>query len=327
MRLPTKRGAGNLPRYGGGWMYQFGHTYLLQQELLNKNNADWFRAIELWHTARHEGLALNISHYTNILQHTLIETSSVSEEEEEFEEKENNHDENKNSTATTWTVALDVLRQMRRDAIRADCRSVSMALNILANHARWEEALTTFGYFSLSSPSSTSETKTNKNISNNSIGKYSGVGMRLDSVCVAATIRACMWANRETEAESFVSNLRNIHNKSNKNFSVCPSVDAITIDAALEELQQQQNHYSNQLQDKFLEGVESEKKLMISSDEQGGETSGKQFEEEEVVLISGRKTNKEENTKMFLRMENNNKQELEAVEKWKKFFEKVSSKK
>ncbi|KAF8302030.1 hypothetical protein TcBrA4_0051050 [Trypanosoma cruzi] len=49
-------------------MHQFGHVYALQQELLNPQASNWFRAVELWHTARHEGVALNSAHYTSILR-------------------------------------------------------------------------------------------------------------------------------------------------------------------------------------------------------------------------------------------------------------------
>src|SRR5688500_143844 len=118
---PPKMGIGHLPRYGGGWMHQFGHVYALQQELLSREPRTWFRAIELWHTARHEGLALNSAHYGKILQACV--------------------------PAAQWHAALQVLSQMRRDAIRPDIVGVGSALAACARAQRWEEALNTFRYF------------------------------------------------------------------------------------------------------------------------------------------------------------------------------------
>jgi hypothetical protein len=118
---PPKLGIGKLPRYGGGWMYQFGHVYCLQQELLKAGTGDWFRATELWHTARHEGLALNSAHYGHLLRHHV--------------------------PAAQWSGALAVLRQMRRDAIRPDVVGVGCAVAACAEAAQWEAALRTVAYF------------------------------------------------------------------------------------------------------------------------------------------------------------------------------------
>lgn len=282
MRLPSQRGLGTLPRYGGGWMHQFGHTYLLQQELLNKSNADWFRAIELWHTARHEGLALNISHYTNILQHTLIE------------EKDG-----------TWSVALNVLRQMKRDAVRADCRSVSMALNILANEGKWFEALNSFAYFSSSSA--------NNNNINNATGKYSGVGMKLDSVCVAATIRACVAADRTAAAEEFVNALRR-----EAKTSVCPAVDAMTINAAIEELNEV---VEKETQQAILENSTSstrmiEENIVDTEEEVVMVPTAVNFEKREEKLLETQIVGRE-------KVDDDSRLHQEAVKRWKIFFERV----
>ncbi|CCW62655.1 unnamed protein product [Phytomonas sp. EM1] len=100
---PRSSGQGFLPRYGGGWMHQFGHVYALQQELLNPDANNWFRAAELWHTARHEGIAMNVSHYRNALRQCV--------------------------RPGAWEQALRFLSQMERDNIRPDVNCVS---NILA---------------------------------------------------------------------------------------------------------------------------------------------------------------------------------------------------
>jgi pentatricopeptide repeat protein len=118
---PRVSGQGFLPRYGGGWMHQFGHVYALQQELLASNRCNWFRAVELWHTARHEGLALNSSHYNNILRQC--------------------------AHAAAWEQSLSVLRQMRRDALRPDVPSVACAMASCADSGRWEEAMSLFREF------------------------------------------------------------------------------------------------------------------------------------------------------------------------------------
>lgn len=82
-------------------MHQFGHVYALQQELL-RPSSNWFRAMELWHTAREEGVALNASHYTNMLRQCV--------------------------RPGAWMAALQVVRQMRRDGVRPDVTGVGCAL-------------------------------------------------------------------------------------------------------------------------------------------------------------------------------------------------------
>jgi hypothetical protein len=96
-------------------MYQFGHVYALQQELLDRQAADWFRACELWHTARHEGIALNVSHYTNIARQA--------------------------AGAGRWEATLAVLAQMRRDAIRPDANLVGLCMAACVRGGRSEHAL------------------------------------------------------------------------------------------------------------------------------------------------------------------------------------------
>ncbi|RNF22015.1 uncharacterized protein Tco025E_03381 [Trypanosoma conorhini] len=119
---PRISGQGVFPRYGGGWMHQFGHVYALQQELLNPQSSNWFRAIELWHTARHEGVALNSAHYTNILRQCVH--------------------------ATAWEAALKVLRQMQREGIRPDVVGVGCALAACADANRVCEVEDVFNEFS-----------------------------------------------------------------------------------------------------------------------------------------------------------------------------------
>lgn len=118
---PRQSGQGFLPRYGGGWMHQFGHVYALQQELLAADRCNWFRATELWHTARHEGLALNSAHYGNILRQC--------------------------AHATAWEQSLLVLKQMRRDALRPDVTAVACAMAACADAGKWAETAAIFGSY------------------------------------------------------------------------------------------------------------------------------------------------------------------------------------
>ena len=87
-------GAGSLPRYGGGWQHQFSHVNCLQREMLQPSRSDWFRACELWHTARQEGVALNIAHYQRLSSQLVREAK--------------------------WEQALAMLGCMRRQAVRPD---------------------------------------------------------------------------------------------------------------------------------------------------------------------------------------------------------------
>ncbi|KAG8348179.1 Pentatricopeptide repeat domain [Trypanosoma vivax] len=119
---PRMSGQGIFPRYGGGWMHQFGHVYALQQELLSTQANNWFRAVELWHTARHEGVALNSSHYTNILRQCV--------------------------PAKAWEASMLVLRQMQREGIRPDVVGVGCALASCADAGRISEVEKTFSKFS-----------------------------------------------------------------------------------------------------------------------------------------------------------------------------------
>ncbi|KPA79344.1 putative mitochondrial hypothetical protein [Leptomonas pyrrhocoris] len=99
---PRTSGQGIFPRYGGGWMHQFGHVYALQQELLNPNANNWFRAVELWHTARQEGVAMNSTHFTAILRQCV--------------------------QPGAWAQSLQALQQMTREHIRPDVIGVGCAL-------------------------------------------------------------------------------------------------------------------------------------------------------------------------------------------------------
>ena len=102
-------------------MHQFGHVYSLQHEMLNPVSNDWFRALELWHSAREEGVALNVSHYSNILRQCV--------------------------SGSAWEASLDVLNKMKEDGIRADCTGVGASLSCCADAGRWEEALSVFNRF------------------------------------------------------------------------------------------------------------------------------------------------------------------------------------
>ncbi|KAG5477878.1 hypothetical protein LSCM1_05180 [Leishmania martiniquensis] len=99
---PRTSGQGLLPRYGGGWMHQFGHVYALQQELLDPSANNWFRAVELWHTARQEGVAMNVSHFNSILRQCV--------------------------QPGAWAQSLLVLKQMKRESLRPDVVGVGCAL-------------------------------------------------------------------------------------------------------------------------------------------------------------------------------------------------------
>ena len=221
MKLPSIRGLGRLPRYGGGWMHQFSHTYLLQQELLQKDvDTDWFRATELWHTARHEGLALNIAHYTNILQQCAVDCGGP------------------------WHAALRVLAQMRRDALRADCTAVGLALATCAKDRRWEEALAVFQFYSTSSslPSASASTSAARAAAGavTTGSKYAGSGLRMDSVCVAAVTHACVAAGRADRAAEFVASASASaaadQRRQEPGRQAMPSVDQTTVDAAVNSL-------------------------------------------------------------------------------------------
>ncbi|EAN83440.1 hypothetical protein C3747_42g170 [Trypanosoma cruzi] len=119
---PRASGQGVFPRYGGGWMHQFGHVYALQQELLNPQASNWFRAVELWHTARHEGVALNSAHYTSILRQCV--------------------------QPKAWEASLRVLRQMQREGIRPDVVGVGCVLATCADADRISEVEEVFDEFS-----------------------------------------------------------------------------------------------------------------------------------------------------------------------------------
>ncbi|CCW65913.1 unnamed protein product, partial [Phytomonas sp. Hart1] len=119
---PRTSGLGLLPRYGGGWMHQFGHIYALQQELLNPDGNNWFRAAELFCTARHEGLALNVSHYRNALRQCV--------------------------RPGAWAQALQFLSQMDQEGIRLDVNCVSNILTTCVEGKRPQEVEEVFRKYS-----------------------------------------------------------------------------------------------------------------------------------------------------------------------------------
>ncbi|EPY28594.1 hypothetical protein STCU_00402 [Strigomonas culicis] len=118
---PRSSGQGLFPRYGGGWMHQFGHVYALQQELLNPNAHNWFRAVELWHTARHEGVAMNSQHFTSILRQCV--------------------------EPAAWEQSLLVLQQMKRENVRPDVVSVACMMAACAEAGRRQEVEQLFEAF------------------------------------------------------------------------------------------------------------------------------------------------------------------------------------
>ncbi|GET89075.1 hypothetical protein, conserved [Leishmania tarentolae] len=118
---PIRSGQGLFPRYGGGWMHQFGHVYALQQELLNPNANNWFRAVELWHTARQEGVAMNVSHFTSILRQCV--------------------------QPGAWAQSLQVLRQMKRENVRPDVVGVGCALAACVEGKHYDEVENIFATF------------------------------------------------------------------------------------------------------------------------------------------------------------------------------------
>ncbi|XQJ27448.1 hypothetical protein NXY56_003448 [Leishmania guyanensis] len=118
---PRTSGQGFFPRYGGGWMHQFGHVYALQQELLDPSANNWFRAVELWHTARQEGVAMNVSHFTSILRQCI--------------------------QPGAWVQSLQVLEQMKRENIRPDVVGVGCALAACVEGMHYGEVEDIFAAF------------------------------------------------------------------------------------------------------------------------------------------------------------------------------------
>ena len=110
-----------LPRYGNGWMHQFGYVYSLQHEMLNPDLNNWYRALELMHAARAEGVAMNVSHYNQILR-TFVRPGK-------------------------WDEAVKILDQMRREGIRPDVVGVGSALSACANEGRAKEAQEIFDFY------------------------------------------------------------------------------------------------------------------------------------------------------------------------------------
>lgn len=102
-------------------MHQFGYVYALQQELLNSDANDWFHAMELWHTARQEGVAMNSAHYTNLLRQCV--------------------------QPAAWEASLSVLRQMKRESIRPDVVGVGAVLAACAEAKRIDEVEAVFTTF------------------------------------------------------------------------------------------------------------------------------------------------------------------------------------
>lgn len=105
-------------------MHQFGHVYALQQELLDVQAQNWFRAMELWHTARQEGVAMNSSHFTNIARQCV--------------------------QPGAWEQALWVIQQQKRECIRPDVVCVGCVLATCVHAKRYDEVERIFKTFSQS---------------------------------------------------------------------------------------------------------------------------------------------------------------------------------
>ncbi|EPY37775.1 hypothetical protein AGDE_06159 [Angomonas deanei] len=103
-------------------MHQFGHVYALQQELLDTNTNDWFRAVELWHTARQEGVAMNNQHFSNILRQCV--------------------------SPGAWEQSLQVLKQMKRENIRPDVVGVGSILASLVEGGQSDKVEELFNEYS-----------------------------------------------------------------------------------------------------------------------------------------------------------------------------------
>ena len=182
-------GPGSMPRFGSGWMHQFGHVYALQKELLNPHRDDWFRALELWHTGRHVGVAFNAAHYRMIAKQLVAlptttpgaaEAASTATPTTAAAPAAVARGERRRKTAAApWHVGLRVLAQMQRDAVRPDVVTVGCVLASCADHARWAEALSV-------------------------VAKYAGdKKQRLDEQCRRAAAVACARAGRN-EAEAIL---------------------------------------------------------------------------------------------------------------------------
>eukprot|EP00760_Papus_ankaliazontas_P017538 PhM_4_TR17308/c0_g1_i1/m.12700 len=113
-------GQATVRRHAGGWMFQFGHIYALHQELTRRDQ-NWFRAFELWHVARHEGVTYNTHNYGSLLQ--LCNRSSQ------------------------WTAALRVVSQMAHEGVSTDTTCAHNTLVAAVKAGQWQACLGSAHYF------------------------------------------------------------------------------------------------------------------------------------------------------------------------------------
>ena len=149
-------------------------------------NAQWFRACELWHTARHEGLALNVAHYNSILRQCV-------------------------GGRAPWEVCLGVARRMRLEAIRPDVVTIGCLFSSCADHGRWETALALLKAISSSSACRTAaiaaanRENSSGSSSHSSKSKDSrGAGPVLDLHCQRALQRVFVTACRRDPVASTI---------------------------------------------------------------------------------------------------------------------------
>ncbi|KNH06377.1 hypothetical protein XU18_2882 [Perkinsela sp. CCAP 1560/4] len=110
-------GQTTIPRFSGGWMHQFGHIYALQREMSKPTNS-WFRAMELWHVARSEGVPYSSYNYAHILQMC-------------------NRD-------TQWSQAMKICTQMHREGISLETDCAQHILAACVRSGQWEMTLQFF---------------------------------------------------------------------------------------------------------------------------------------------------------------------------------------
>ena len=95
-------------------MPQFGHIYALQREMAKTSNS-WFRAAELWHIARNEGVPYSSHNYAHILRIC-------------------NRDRQ-------WKQALQICTQMRREGVTFETDCMQEALAACMQCGQWEATL------------------------------------------------------------------------------------------------------------------------------------------------------------------------------------------
>ena len=98
-------------------MHQFGHIYALQREMSKTSNS-WFRAAELWHIARNEGVPYSSYNYAHILRMC-------------------NRDKQ-------WHQALLIHAQMRQEGITFETDCAEQVLAACARCNAWQQVLSLY---------------------------------------------------------------------------------------------------------------------------------------------------------------------------------------